>query len=373
MVTQDAATRGLDVYVVGGAVRDQLLGLPAGDRDWVVVGATPEALIERGFTPVGGDFPVFLHPVTREEYALARTERKTSRGYQGFTFYTGPEVTLADDLCRRDLTINAIAQDATGALCDPLNGVQDVQARIFRHVGTAFTEDPVRILRLARFAARFDDFSVAPETLDLCKDMVSSGEVDALVAERVWKELSRGLMAHRPSRMFDVLRACGALRRIAPDLSDDPGLGARVDRAAQAGLPLAARYALLCLASEQRDALSRHWRVPVACADYARLLPGFVQNLQAMAAIDADTDALRIAVVDMLERGDARRLPERFLMLVKTAALMLPKDVDLSRWGAWVQAIVELDAGAIARACQGDPARIKPALREARIQAIRGI
>jgi len=383
-MAEDAVTRGLQVYVVGGAVRDGLLGLPAGDRDWVVVGSTPEVMTQRGFTPVGGDFPVFLHPITHEEYALARTERKTSRGYQGFSFYTGPEVTLADDLRRRDLTVNAIAQDREGVLCDPLNGVRDLHARVFRHVGEAFAEDPVRILRLARFAARFEDFFVAPETMALCRQMVDSGEVDALVAERVWKELSRGLMARRPSRMFDVLRQCGALARVAPDLVDDAGLGSRIDAAHQADLPLAARYALLTIASPSRDALSRHWRVPTVCADHARLLPALVQDLQALiqaqgssspqpaATTKAGADYAE-AVVDILEKNDAKRQPERLLVLLRAAASMIEGGMDMRRWRAWVQAILDLDGGAIARACQGDVSRIKPALRAARVQAVREV
>ena len=210
------------IYRVGGAVRDQLLGLPVQDHDWVVVGSTPEAMVAQGFKPVGKDFPVFLHPATHEEYALARTERKTARGYQGFAVYAAPDVTLEQDLLRRDFTINAIAQEvddklADGKLIDPHNGVADLRAGILRHVSAAFSEDPVRILRAARFAARFG-FSIAPETLTLMRDMVSSGEVDALVAERVWQELARGLMEKKPSRFFETLRSCGALAKILPEV-----------------------------------------------------------------------------------------------------------------------------------------------------------
>ena len=251
----DPVIAGLQVYVVGGAVRDDLLGLPAGDRDWVVVGSTPEALAQRGFLPVGGDFPVFLHPSTKEEYALARTERKTARGYQGFLFYTGADVTLEDDLQRRDLTVNAIARDLHGQLVDPWGGQQDLERRILRHVGPAFGEDPVRMLRLARFAARFSEFCVADETRLLCHGMVRAGEVGALVPERIWKEMSRGLMAQTPARMFEVLRACGALERIAPELASDDTLDERLNTAAKADLPLTLRYALACMHSEQRDEL----------------------------------------------------------------------------------------------------------------------
>ncbi|MBZ0094065.1 MAG: multifunctional CCA addition/repair protein, partial [Sulfuricella sp.] len=205
------------IYAVGGAVRDELLGLPVADRDYVVVGATPEEMVAQGFRPVGKDFPVFLHPETHEEYALARTERKTARGYKGFQVSAAPEVTLEEDLARRDLTINAIAKDEAGLFIDPYGGTADLKAGILRHVSPAFVEDPVRVLRVARFAARLG-FAVAPETLALMREMAANGEVDALVPERVWQELSRGLMEKTPSRMFLALRECGALARILPEL-----------------------------------------------------------------------------------------------------------------------------------------------------------
>jgi tRNA nucleotidyltransferase (CCA-adding enzyme) len=401
----DAATQGLRAYVVGGAVRDELLGLPPGDRDWVVVGATPEEMARRGFLPVGGDFPVFLHPRTREEYALARTERKSGRGYKGFTFYTGADVTLEDDLKRRDLTVNAIARDDDGRLIDPLGGVDDVHARILRHVGEAFAEDPVRILRLARFAARFGDFTVAPETLALCRDMVAAGEADALVAERVWKELSRGLMAATPSRLLDVLVQSQVLPRIMPELPvAEPFMAqaaADLDKAAHAGLSLPNRYALLCRATDRRAEMSARMRVPTECADYARLLPAVLEGLQ---ALEGDGDAeLRgredaqqhapepdhaqaqehgleqgraqareqspaVLQLALLERCDAMRKPERFLDLLRAAAIL--RSVDVDAWQARVAAVRGIDAGAIARGCQGDAARIKQALREARLQVL---
>lgn len=360
MTGRDPAVDGLQAYVVGGAVRDDMLGRPAGDRDWVVVGATPEEMSRRGFTPVGGDFPVFLHPRTKEEYALARTERKSGRGYQGFTFYTGADVTLEQDLRRRDFTVNAMARTADGELIDPLGGAADLRARVFRHVGEAFAEDPVRILRLARFMARFTDFTVAPQTLALCREMVASGEVDALVPERVWKELSRGLMAERPSRMLDVLAQAGALARVMPELEHAAQAGADVDRAAGRGLPLPSRYALLCRLTEQREALGRRLRVPAECADHARLLPELLAGLP-----QSDGAEGRLAVI---EQCDALRKPERFEALLDAAAVVA--DLDVAAWKRWSAAVRGIDAGAIARACGGDPSRIKPALRQARLAAL---
>ena len=303
----------MKIYIVGGAVRDQLLGRATADRDYVVVGASPQAMLDRGFRPVGKDFPVFLHPETHEEYALARTERKTGNGYHGFAFHAAPEVTLEEDLARRDLTINAMARAEDGVLIDPFRGQRDLEAKILRHVGPAFAEDPVRILRLARFAARFADFSVAPETLALARDMVAGGEVDHLVAERVWQELAKGLMEFRPSRMFEVLRECGALARLLPEVNALFGVPQRadyhpevdtgvhtmmvVDEAARRNFPLPVRFAALThdlgKATTPADILPRHHghearsvrlatalcgrlRVPGDCRDLA--LRGFVDR-----------------------------------------------------------------------------------------------
>lgn len=353
------ALTGLVVYEVGGAVRDDLLGLPAGDHDWVVVGAHPENLAARGFVPVGGDFPVFLHPRTKEEYALARTERKSGRGYKGFTFHTGPDVTLEEDLARRDLTVNAIARRPDGTLVDPYGGVADVQARIFRHVGAAFVEDPVRILRLARFCARFTDFSVAPETMALAREMVQAGEVNALVPERVWREVSRGLMSARPSRMLEVLQQAGALARVAPML-DAQEWGA-VDRAADAGLPLAGRYAVLALFANDTATLSRLWKVPVECADQARLLP---QVLAAAAAEGA-------ARLETLETCDALRKPERFLALLDAAATQ--QSLDRASWQQSMAAVRGIDAGQIAAGLAHQPQAIREAVRQARLAALQNL
>lgn len=333
----------MKVFLVGGAVRDRLLGRSSGDRDWVVVGTTPEVMGAAGYLPVGRDFPVFLHPRTHEEYALARTERKTGPGYHGFVFRTGPEVTLEDDLSRRDLTINAMAQAEDGTLVDPWGGQADLAARVLRHVGPAFAEDPVRILRLARFAARFTDFLVAPETLALCRAMVEAGEVDALVPERVWQELSRGLMEARPSRMIEVLRDCGALARLLPEVDALFGVPQRADHhpeidtgvhlmmvldmAERLGTALPVRFACLVhdlgKATTPADILPRHLghegrsvkllgplaarlRVPVECRELAELVAREHGNLHASASFGAE------ALVRLFDRCDAWRRPERF-------------------------------------------------------------
>ncbi len=355
----------MKTYLVGGAVRDALMGLPVQDRDWVVVGGTPQALLDQGFMPVGRDFPVFLHPVSKEEYALARTERNTGPGYHGFAVHAAPDVTLEEDLARRDLTINSIAahanstrasatfdaQDTSQAtewlgnatLVDPYGGRQDIANKVLRHVTPAFREDPVRILRLARFAARFTDFTVAPETLDLMRQMVADGEVDHLVAERVWQEISRGLMEAKPSRMFTVLRDCGALARLVPELDRlwgvpqsaehhpevDTGVHVMLvlDMAAQLGATLAVRFACLThdlgKGTTPADVLPRHiaheersvkllkvvcerLRIPVDCKELAEVVAREHGNIHRSATLNA------AAVVRLLERCDAFRKPARF-------------------------------------------------------------
>lgn len=258
-------------YLVGGAVRDALLGLPAGEQDWVVVGARPEDMVAAGYRPVGKDFPVFLHPATKDEHALARTERKSGRGYHGFTFHTGPEVTLEDDLRRRDLTVNAIARDDEGRLTDPYGGQRDIEARVLRHVSDSFAEDPVRVLRLARFAARFAPlgFSVAPETIALCWQLVEAGEVDALVAERVWKETERALMEARPSVYFETLRACGALARLFPELDALFGVPQRADYHPEIDTGV---HTLMCIDAAARLGYGLEVRVAALCHDYGKAL-----------------------------------------------------------------------------------------------------
>ena len=322
----------MKTYIVGGAVRDRLLGLPGHDQDWVVVGSTPEAMVAAGYTPVGRDFPVFLHPSSKAEYALARTERKSGRGYQGFTVYAAPEVTLEQDLARRDLTINAIAQDpATGALTDPFNGQRDLQDKVLRHVGPAFVDDPVRLLRLARLAARFPDFSVAPETAALLAQMVADGEVDALVPERVWQELSRGLMEARPDRMLQVLQGCGALARLLPAIQPNDPLLRMLQISAQLQATLPVRYALLChggLAQGSATAaqqISSRWRVPTDCRELAELIAREHSPVQCSSTLDA------AATIQLLDRCDAWRRPDRFaglLLACECAARAQPGQQD---------------------------------------------
>ena len=404
-------------YVVGGAVRDALLGRPVVDRDWVVVGATPEQMVAAGFRPVGKDFPVFLHPVTHEEYALARTERKTAPGYHGFVFHTSPEVTLEDDLVRRDLTINAIARAEDGTLTDPFGGQADLQARVFRHVSDAFAEDPVRILRLARFAARFADFTVAPATMALMRSMVEAGEVDALVPERVWQELARGLMEAAPSRMLQVLRDCGALARILPELDALWGVPQPplhhpevdtgqhmllvIDHAAGRALPLPVRFAALMhdlgkgvtpaatwpahhghegLGVKLISALCQRLKVPNDCRDLALLTAREHGNVGQALVLRANT------LVTLFERCDGLRKPERFAQLLQAAECDFrgrgadPAEVERYAQRPWPQgpflaaalAVARaVDAGAVAARWAAQPARIGDAVHAARVVAVK--
>ena len=405
----------MNIYAVGGAIRDELLGVPALDRDYVVVGATPEQMVAQGFRPVGKDFPVFLHPQTHEEYALARTERKTAAGYHGFQFFYAPDVTLEEDLARRDLTINAMARqlqpDGTliGPVIDPFNGQGDLQARVFRHVSDAFLEDPVRILRVARFAARFTDFTVAPQTLELMRKMVSAGEVDTLVPERVWQELSRGLMEKRPSRMFEVLRECGALARILPEIDALWGVPQRadyhpevdtgvhvmmvVDHAAAQGYALAVRFAALThdlgKATTPDDVLPRHighegrsvdllrplcerLRVPNECRDLAVLVAREHGNIHRVMEMGA------AAVVRLLERGDAIRKPGRFAEALQACesdargrlGFEAREYPQAERLRIALVAARGVDAGAVAKRLADAPAGIKDAVHQARVKAV---
>jgi tRNA nucleotidyltransferase (CCA-adding enzyme) len=348
----------MKVFVVGGAVRDGLMGLPVNDRDWVVVGSTPEAMTDQGFMPVGKDFPVFLHPQTREEYALARTERKTARGYKGFAVQASPDVTLAADLARRDLTVNAMALPEAlahaepsawaGQIVDPYGGQADLKNKVLRHVTEAFAEDPVRILRVARFAARFADFTVADETMALMHQMVEDGEADHLVPERVWQELAKGLMSERPSRMFEVLRECGALKVLLPELDRLWGVPQRaeyhpevdtgvhmmlvMDMAARLNTPLAVRVACLMhdlgKGTTPVDVLPRHighegrsvkllqqvcerLRVPTEGKELAEVVAREHGNIHRSADLKAE------ALMRLLERCDAIRQAERFALVLQ--------------------------------------------------------
>jgi len=400
------------VYEVGGCVRDALLGRPVHDRDWVVVGATPQAMLDAGYRPVGKDFPVFLHPRTHEEYALARTERKTAPGYHGFAFHAAPDVTLEEDLARRDLTINAMARDADGQIVDPFNGQRDLAARVLRHVGPAFAEDPVRILRLARFAARFADFTVADETYALMRQMVQAGEVDALVPERVWQELSRGLMETRPARMIEVLRDCGALARILPELDALWGVPQRadyhpevdtgvhmlmvIDMAAAIAAPLPARWAALLhdlgkgttpaqvlpqhIGHEMRSVdlarqVCERLRVPADSRDAALLAAREHGNIHRCLEVDA------AALMRLLERCDALRRPTLLDHVLDAceadhrgrAGLQdrpYPQRARLRRALAAAQAV---DAGAVVARLAGEKngERIAQAVHQARVVAVR--
>jgi tRNA nucleotidyltransferase (CCA-adding enzyme) len=346
------------VYEVGGAVRDALLGRPVADRDYVVVGATPEAMLAAGFRPVGRDFPVFLHPKTQEEYALARAEKKSGRGYRGFTFYTDPSVTLEDDLCRRDLTINAMARTADGTLIDPYGGERDLQRGVLRHVSSAFVEDPLRVLRVARFAARFD-FTLADETLALMRRIADSDELSTLAAERLWQETARALMTKKPSRFLQVLRDCGALEKVMPEAAALYGVPQKpehhpeidvgvhieqvLDFTAQRNDVLPVRYALLChdlgkgatppqqwpshRGHETRSvplaqALSARLKVPVDCSDAAQLVAHW--HGEALRAPELNEETLLM----MLMAADALRRPHRLRWLIDAMTV----DIGVKEW-----------------------------------------
>ena len=413
----------MQIYMVGGAVRDRLLGLPVQDRDWVVVGATPEDMVAQGFVPVGKDFPVFLHPQTHEEYALARTERKQGRGYRGFTVHTSPQVTLQEDLARRDLTINSIAASAdwvsdggpndAESLTDPYGGRRDLQARVLRHVTDAFREDPVRILRLARFAARFADFSIAPETLALMREMVADGEADHLVPERVWQELARGLMEAHPARMFEVLRDCGALAVILPEVDRlwgvpqpaqhhpeiDTGVHVMMvlQMAAELNAPLPVRYACLthdlgkgttpadmlprhhaheARSAELLQALSARLRVPAECHELAEVVAREHGNIHRSGDLNA------AAVLRLLERCDAVRKPDRFAQALLACecdargrlGMQAEAYPQRPRLGAALAAALSVATAPIAAAAMAAGARgpaVGARIQAARLEAVR--
>lgn len=309
----------MKIYLVGGAVRDQLLGRPVKERDWVVVGSTPEEMIALGYRPVGKDFPVFLHPTTHEEYALARTERKTAPGYKGFHFYAASNVTLEEDLQRRDLTINAIAQDDDGTLIDPYGGQKDLSLRVLRHVSPAFAEDPVRILRIARFAARFTEFHIDPTTLDLMRDMVQRGEVDALVAERVWQEWERALQEKNPVRFFETLSQCGALDLLFPALRENEAGLQALQRAAARDLPPTVRFAVLLHTLDEQHirTITTRYRIPKDYSELALLVWG---NYGGYAKVQRLDTAARLS---LLERLDAFRKPDRLSLFLAGCEVIL--------------------------------------------------
>ena len=371
----------MQVYLVGGAVRDELLGLPVKDKDYVVVGSTPAAMLAAGYKSVGKDFPVFLHPQTHDEYALARTERKVAQGYKGFVVQASIDVTLEEDLARRDLTVNAIAKDAQGQLIDPYQGCADLQAKIFRHVSPAFAEDPVRILRAARLAARFPEFTVAAQTNQLMQQMVAAGEVDALVAERVWQEMAKGLMEQQPSRLFEVLQDCGAMARILPELAAlwerEPdsacALLETINRAAQQQQTLPVRFAVLMLAgqlnADQLKSLSLRLKVPNDSKELAQLLLKFHGLWPQILTMSAQQ------ILDFLMAMDAIRQPYRLMDYLSAVRCYFGDlTVEASCQPSLVlnkalAAAVSIDAGAIAHACT-EPLQIKQAVYAARLQAV---
>ena len=401
----------MQVFCVGGAVRDELLGLIVKDRDFVVVGSTPDQMEYLNFKPVGKDFPVFLHPKTHEEYALARTERKTGKGYKGFQIHADPSVTLEQDLARRDLTINAIAKDENDHLIDPYGGLDDLKLKIFRHVSPAFSEDPVRILRTARFAARFTEFSIAPETLELMRDMVKNGEVDALVPERVWQEIAKGLMEQKPSRMFEVLRECGALQKIMPELDIlwgvpqpeiyhpeiDTGLHIMmvIDYAAKQEFSLPIRFAALThdlgKGTTPKDILPRHTghevrgvdllkevsrrlRVPNDCKELAQIVAKFHGKVHQVSKMQPET------VLQFLMDTDAIRQPQRFQEFLLACecdsrgriSFEESECLESQMLMRLLKEVLAVDAGAVAKK-HTEPEAIKQAVLDARLEAIKQV
>ncbi|MDP3087724.1 MAG: multifunctional CCA addition/repair protein [Methylotenera sp.] len=401
----------MKIYMVGGAVRDELLGFSVKDKDFVVVGSTPAAMISAGFKPVGKDFPVFLHPKTHDEYALARTERKSGSGYKGFVVHAAADVTLEEDLARRDLTVNAIAKTDDGQLIDPYNGLADIEAKTLRHISDAFAEDPVRILRTARFAARYPDFSIAPETKQLMQMMVKAGEVDALVAERVWQELAKGLMEIMPSRMFDALRACGALQKILPELDKlwgipqpvlhhpeiDTGVHIMmvIDYTAKQSFSLPVRFAALMhdlgKGTTPTDALPRHighelrgvsllkdiakrLRVPNDCKELAQIVTKFHGKLHQVHQMRPNT------LLEFLIELDAVRQPNRFKDFLKACeadsrgrtghgnCALSESDLMLKV----LDAASSIDAGEVASKFS-ESEKIKVAIFEARLTAVKQV
>lgn len=357
----------MKTYLVGGAVRDNLLRcagrtVTTGDKDWVVVGSSPEEMTKKGFLPVGKDFPVFLHPKTHEEYALARTERKTSHGYHGFSFYTASDVTIEEDLARRDLTINAIAQDDAGNLIDPFGGAKDIETKTLRHVSSAFLEDPVRLLRLARFAARLPDFSVAPETQNLVKEMVDSGETDHLVAERVFAEISRGLMEATPTRMLDVLIDSGYWSRSFSEAPIDESIRKALNAAAHSNSPLVVRAAIIFSNVSESvlvDFCERH-KFP---SDVSDALTVFVRNRNAVLSAKSEKDYFTA-----LQAFDLIRRPNRIETFLQTLTLFYPS-FNVARLRALALSYSQVDVAPLVKEASG--LAIKERIDAARLAAIK--
>lgn len=384
----------MQIYKVGGAVRDRLLGRPVSEVDWVVVGATTEQMQALGYRPVGADFPVFLHPKTGEEYALARTERKSGRGYGGFTFYASPDVSLEDDLIRRDLTINAMAEDDHGNVIDPYGGQRDLEAKVLRHASPAFAEDPLRVLRVARFAARYAGlgFVVAEETLLLMRQLAESGELQALTPERSWKEISRALMEPNPEVFIRVLHDCGALRELLPELDalfDSPATQApatgelvleALRQCAQHQQSLPVRWACLLHAigegQEQRKdsikAINARCKVPRDCQELASLVSEHHEQVHQAEAMQAG------ALFELLQHFDIYRRPERFEQFL-SACEMIARAQARTAQTAYPQAAYLRAAATAARAVDAKPlieqgykgAELGQALQRERLEAIR--
>jgi tRNA nucleotidyltransferase (CCA-adding enzyme) len=364
-------------YVVGGAIRDRLLGLPTSDFDYVVVGSSPKEMLQKGFRPVGQDFPVFLHPFTNAEYALARTERKTAPGYKGFVFHADESVSLEEDLARRDLTINALAQEIdndgnlVGPIIDYCGGQEDLKHKIFRHIGPAFSEDPVRLLRLARFSARYPEFEIADETLLMLKEICRSGELATLVKERVWQEFSKGFLSAKPSRMLEALLQCGALHIFFPPLLVGKVFENAclcIDHAAQKNLSLAQRCAALLQSLDVAiiESWVSRWSIPNECRDYAILSSVLFAALSGKSSSKNPELLLKL-----LDRIDVWRKPKRFDELIEVLNLASCANEELVKA---FEAALKVDVAALAKELgQGSGELIKKRVFQARLQAIKDI
>jgi len=334
----------MKTYLVGGAVRDKLLGLPVHEHDWVVVGASPQQLLDLGYQPVGKDFPVFLHPSSKEEYALARTERKSGPGYTGFDCYAHPDVTLEQDLLRRDLTVNAIAQDNNGDLIDPFGGRLDLQNKVLRHVSQAFVEDPLRVLRLARFMARYAHlgFSIAPETMALAQQLSASGELQTLPAERLWRELEKSLQAPSPQYFFTTMAATGAADVLLPELTPlDATSADHLQQAAATSAPVAVSFALLFARRdpEQTQTLCQRLKCPGQVRELALLVSRYAR--------DPSNWRQPEAILTLLEQLDAFRRGQRFELFLQCCALLFPAASTLQRLPAALLACKTVDTAAL--------------------------